>query len=360
MISVFKHKWRVALAAVALGSIGLSGTAFAQNTQSGTSVVNTATVNYSVASVAQTPINAAATFVVDTVVRVNVTGSGSNKAVRPGEANVFQSFTVTNTGNAASNYGLAITNQGGDQFNIKLPGSGTPGTDGLVVHVDGNGNGTYEPANDTATTIANLARNGSIVVFVVGDTPTTAVNGNLAVVRLAADAQDPASSGGNQPWVATAGADTAMGVEIVIGNLTANADDTFEVQTASLSVTKASGVIRDNISVLPVLPKAIPGAVMEYTITVSNAVGAQPATLTSISDPVPANTTFLPGEYTGTRDVGVKVGAAAEFFCIAEVGSDSNGDGCSLNGGAVTVGAPAITTIAANTSVIVRFRVTIQ
>jgi uncharacterized repeat protein (TIGR01451 family) len=359
MISVFKHKWRVALAAVALGSIGLSETAFAVGTPSATPIVNTATVNYSVASVAQTPINAAATFVVDTVVRLNVTGSGSNKVVRPGEANVFQTYTVTNTGNAASNFGLAIANQGGDQFNIVLPGSGTPGTDGLVIHVDGNGNGTYEPANDTATSITNLAP-GSITVFVVGDTPTAAVNGNLAVVRLTADARDPASPGGNDPWSATAGADTAMGVEVVIGNLTANADDTFEVQTAALSVTKSSAVIRDPITIAPALPKAIPLAVVEYTITVSNAVGAQPATLTSISDPVPANTTFTAGEYTGSRDVGVKVGAAAEFFCIAETGGDSNGDGCALNGGAVTVGAPAITTIAANSSIVVRFRVTIQ
>ena len=151
-----------------------------------------------------------------------------------------------------------------------------------------------------------------------------------------------------------------MGVEVVIGNLTANADDTFEVQTAALSVTKSSAVIRDPITIAPALPKAIPLAVVEYTITVSNAVGAQPATLTSISDPVPANTTFTAGEYAGSRDVGVKVGAAAEFFCIAETGGDSNGDGCALNGGAVTVGAPAITTIAANSSIVVRFRVTIQ
>ncbi len=141
---------------------------------------------------------------------------------------------------------------------------------------------------------------------------------------------------------------------------TANATNTFVVASAALSVSKASDVISDPVNLVSVDAKAIPGAVVEYTITVSNAVGAQTATLTSISDPVPANTTFTAGQYTGSRDVGVKVGAAAEFFCIAEVGSDTNGDGCSLNGGAVTVGTPAITTIAANTSVIVRFRVTIQ
>ena len=67
MISVFKHNAASRPRCVALGSIGLSGTAFAQAPPSGTTISNTATVNYSVNSVAQTPINAAATFVVDTV-----------------------------------------------------------------------------------------------------------------------------------------------------------------------------------------------------------------------------------------------------------------------------------------------------
>ena len=40
-------------------------------------------------------------------------------------------------------------------------------------------------------------------------------------------------------------------------------------------------------------PKAIPGAVMEYCITVSNAAGAATATNLAISDPLPGSTGYL-------------------------------------------------------------------
>lgn len=347
MISVFKQKWRIALATVALGSIGLSGTAFAQNTASGVTITNTATVNYSVASISQTPISAVATFLVDTVIDLNVTAVASAVTFTPGQTGVAKAFTVSNTSNATSNFSLGFINlTGSDDFELG----------NIAVRVDGNGNGTYESASDLATSITGLARNGSVAVFIVGDIPGAAVNTDTGDVQLTANAINP---GDSNPWAPTAGADTAS-VDIVVRNLTANATNTFVVASAALSVSKASDVISDPVNLVSANAKAIPGAVVEYIITVSNAVGAQTATLTSISDPVPANTTFTPGQYTGSRDVGVKIGAAAEFFCIAEVGSDSNNDGCSLNGGAVTVGTPAITTIAANTSVVVRFRVTIQ
>src|SRR5262247_2251668 len=111
MIPVLRQKWRVALAAVALGSMGMSGAAFAQNTASGTSITNTATVNYTVGSVAQTPITAAATFVVDSVIRVTVDehpGSLADTDVTPGQVNAFTTFVVTNTGNTPEGFDFQI------------------------------------------------------------------------------------------------------------------------------------------------------------------------------------------------------------------------------------------------------------
>jgi hypothetical protein len=354
MTSVFKHKWRVALATVVLGSIGISGQAFAQNTLSGTTVTNTATVNYSVSSIAQTPINAVAEFKVDTIIDLSVAPVVSSVTFTPGQTGVLKTFTVNNTSNIDSNFNLVAVNLSGDGFNMYSPGTTT---DGISIRVDGNGNGTYAAGTDTATSITGLAaRTGSIAVFVIGDVPVSATNGQTANIQLDATAINPADS---NAWTTTAGADGVMTVETVVRKVTTNATNGFVIASAALSVSKLSRVIWDPIS-LTTNPKAIPAAIMEYEITVTNALGAQPATVTSISDPVPANTAFKAGEYTGTRDVGVKIGAAAEFFCIAEVGTDSNGDGCSLNGGAVTVGAPAITTIAANTSIVVRVRVTIN
>jgi uncharacterized repeat protein (TIGR01451 family) len=100
---------------------------------------------------------------------------------------------------------------------------------------------------------------------------------------------------------------------------------------------------------------------MEYAITIAN-TGSQPATLQSINDPIPTNTTFYPAQYTGGTDVSIQVGAAAATFCMAEPGgTDNNSDGCVLTvGGALSVGAPAITTVAAGSTVTVRFQVTIN
>jgi uncharacterized repeat protein (TIGR01451 family) len=346
MTSALKQMQRVGLAAVALGLIGMSGTAFAQNTASGTTVSNTATVNYSVNAIAQTPINASTSFVVDTVVNLNVTG-GTTVNVTPGQTAAVTVFTLTNTSNITSNFTLTPTNQAGDNFDVS----------NIAVRVDANGNGTYEPATDTGTSVTGLARNASVTVFILGDIPGTATNTQTAIDRLTANAINPATSAA---WVNDAGADIQNTVQIVVQNNTAFAQDTYTVATATLGVTKTSSVVSDPFNGAT-NPKAIPGAVMEYAIAVSN-TGSQSATLQNISDPVPTNTTFLAGQYTGARDVSIQVGAAPATFCIAEAGgTDSNADGCVRTaGGSLTVGAPAIATVAAASTVTVRFRVTIN
>src|SRR4051812_26416104 len=110
MIPVLKQMRRVALAAVALGSIGLSGTAFAQNTQSGLSINNTATVNFTVNSFAQTPVSASTSFVVDTAINMNITAVASAGSFTPGQTGGAKAFTLTNTSNIASNFSLTPTN----------------------------------------------------------------------------------------------------------------------------------------------------------------------------------------------------------------------------------------------------------
>jgi uncharacterized repeat protein (TIGR01451 family) len=348
MIFVFKQMRRVALAVVALGSIGISGQAFAQNTLSGTPIVNTATVNYSVATVAQTPIDAVAEFVVDTVIDLNLTDVPSALTFTPGQTGGAKAFTLTNISNADSNFSFNFANlTGTDDFQLG----------NLAVFVDGNANGTYEPASDTATTVTGLAaRTGSITVFVVGDIPVTATNGQDGVVQLTATAINPI---GGLEWVSTAGADTAANVEVVVADSTEDATNTFVVASAALSVSKSSTVIRDPFTSTPGEAKAIPSAVVEYTITVANAAGAQTATLTSISDPIPANTTFLQGEYSGS-DVSISVGGGPATFCVAELNGVDTGDGCVITGGALTVGAPAVTSVSDGSNVTISFRVTIQ
>ena len=269
MFNVHKQMRRVGLAAVALGSIGLSGQAFADGTQSGTIVTNTATVNYTVASVAQTPITANNSFSVDTVVRFNLTG-GVQVDVSPGQTDRVQIYTLTNTSNATSQFTLSPSNLAGDNFDMNTPGAGTAGVN---VYADTNGNGVYNAGTDLQVTAnVSLTNGASAVYFLVGDTPLTPVNGDIAQVQLAIQAINPATSAA---WVNDTGADTQGGVvgyvpQIVVGNNTATNGGSFRVQTATLAVTKSSSVIWDPINFFGAGRKAIPLAIMQYQILVAN------------------------------------------------------------------------------------------
>ena len=88
-------------------------------------------------------------------------------------------------------------------------------------------------------------------------------------------------------------------------------------------MTKTSSVIWDPINLFGAGRKAIPAAIMQYQILVVNS-GSSSATLQNISDPVPAQTLFLQGNFPGSRDVEIQVGAAAATYCIAEAAGVMN------------------------------------
>jgi len=344
MTSVLKQMRRVGLAVVALGSIGISGTAFAQvtGTPSGDTVSNTATVNYTVGTVAQAPITATAAFTVDTVIRFTVTTTSAEN-VTPGQTGLIAAFTVDSASNISSNFSLALTPvvAPDDDFDMS----------NIVIRVD-DGDGVYETSDPVATSITGLESVGR-VVWVTSDVPINRLDGDTSNIRITATAINPSTSAA---WINDTGADVAGGAaQIVVANATAEDDAVYTVQTATLAVTKSSSVITDNLVPPSANPKAIPGATVEYQILIQN-TGSQPATLNSISDPVPGATTFATGQYAGSTDVSITVGAGAPTFCT--VAADA--DGCTLTGTTLTVGAPAITSVAANSTVTVRFRVTIN
>ena len=372
-----------ALALLVLGGAVLLPQAQAAGTAASTSIQNRATISYNVGGNAQTPIESSPTgnstpgtnnglstaFVVDNKVDLTVTEvAGAATVVNPGQLNAVATYLVTNTGNAPQAYQLTPTNiTGGTLF------GNTDNSDvaNLRVFVDANNNGLYEPATDTATSITTLAADAGVRVFIVADVPVTATNAQYANVRLTAATalnNTPATLLGESP-----GADNPATVEVVFadgagagGDAARNgrfaADDQYAVQSAALSVLKASSVISDTFNGTT-NPKAIPGATVEYAVTVTN-TGVVAASGLSIADPLPANTTFVQNGYSGgTRDVQLSVGAT-DTFCIAEAGgTDSNADGCVRTaGGVLQVGAPALGAVAvgAANALTLRFRVTIN
>jgi uncharacterized repeat protein (TIGR01451 family) len=73
------------------------------------------------------------------------------------------------------------------------------------------------------------------------------------------------------------------------------ADDQYYIVGPSLAATKVAAVQADALQ--PTNPKPIPGATVQYTITLTNS-GAAAADAVAISDAIPANTTFVCGSMT--------------------------------------------------------------
>lgn len=367
---------KLGLAVMAAGSLAIWQQAYAAGTAASTPINNKATVSYSVGSVAQTPIESSptgnttaglnngtnTTFVVDNKIDLTVAEAGGTVTiVMPGETLAVTTFTVTNTGNSPQGYQLALTNLTGGVVH-----GNTDNTDvtALTTFVDSNANGTYDPGTDTATAIDTLAADATITVFGVVAVPTTVTNGQFASVRMTATAA-VAGTGGATIVTQTSGSDTPGAVDVVFADSgrdgLQSADDQYAVQSAALSVAKTSSVVSDPFNGATD-PKAIPGAYVEYAITITNN-GLVAAAGLSINDPLPASTSFAGGAYGPSQDVSITVGANPAAHCLAESGSDANNDGCFRNGsGQLVVGGAALGSIApgAANAVTVRFQVVIQ
>lgn len=329
----------------AVMSLGATG-AYAAETASGTTISNLATLSYAVGGVNQTNIGSSAagnttgagtatTFVVDNKVNLSlIETSTTPTSVVPGATAQVTTFTLTNTGNTTQGYTFVAANLTGTTvFTV----ADTIDVSNLQVFVDSNGNGFYDAGTDTATSVLNLAQNASVKVFVLGDIPVSATNGAQAAVSLTATTT---TAGSATAVVQTAGADTA-GVDIVFADpsTTANANNTdpgqiardakavandaYRVASAVISVQKTATVLCDPFNGTT-NPKNIPGAIIRWTITVSNsATAGASATLAQVADALDTNTTFDPNLVAPT--------SAATCSSATGVPTSAAGKGLSLD-----------------------------
>ncbi|MES2453047.1 MAG: hypothetical protein V4610_21035 [Pseudomonadota bacterium] len=280
--------------------------AFAQETPAGTSIANQASVSYSVGGTPQTSTSNTATFLVDKKVNLAVAEvGGAATRVAIGSTDQVTTFTVTNLTNSVQDFRLV---PGQQTVSIPLLGTDDFNVNNMRVFVDSNGNGTYDAGVDTATFIDELAPDATVTVFIVANIPNTQ-GIHTAIVSL--DAIVAAGGGAGTlgaDLVATSllTPDSPNTVDIVFADGANVLDlprdgqlfafDAYTIDTAAVTISKTSRVVSDPYNLL-VNPKAIPGATVEYCITVSNA-GPGIATGVSMSDAVPANTTYVSNSLT--------------------------------------------------------------
>ena len=326
------------LLSVALFGMVYSTSVMAVGTDAGTPIDNFATVDFKVGGVDQTAVPSNTTsFMVDQLVHVSVDEADSgDTAVSPGQTGAIARFTVTNLGNEVQDYDLTVANLvGGTVFSLD-----TIDATSLTIAVDADGDDVYTAGTDTATFIDELSADdlnpdplldNVVSVFILANIPAAAVDTDAANIRLDAVTHEGGAGGIGAIQTETVGNDTA-GLEIVFDAATGSADDGYLVGSATLAAVKTSVVISDPLGRAAPVALAIPGAVVEYTVTITN-TGGTAATNLIILDDIQAEVTLLPGQYSGGGDVEIVEGSSAAIECT--VASDA--DGCVLTGTTLTV-----------------------
>jgi len=271
--------------------------ALAEGTTAGQDIVNNVSVTYDVGGVTQGAVVDSDTFTVDRKVNVTVAEVGNDTTeVAPGQLQAAIKFEVTNDSNDTVDFNLsADQSSAADDFDIS----------NVKFYVD-NGDGIFNPADDLEVTyLDEMAADETRTVFIVGDIPTGVTTGQTSDVALVADAHAADGTAGalGAELANTAGANTA-GVDTVLadgaGDVDAAGDgdfsdtDTYVVAAADVTVVKSSRIISDPVNGAT-NPKAIPGAVVEYCIVVSNAAGSATATDVLVNDVLPADVTYDAG-----------------------------------------------------------------
>lgn len=296
-----KLKYLVATGMVSVAMMGASS-ANAAGTPQGTSILNNVTVDFQVGGVAQTQQAGSDTFVVDRkiIFTINEKAPTGTTTVNPNQTGRITTFLLTNSANDTLDFTVTPANivggtaahGGTDAFDVS----------NLLICLDANTDNVCDAAATSSLTVNDLAADGSVTILVLGDIPITATNGQVANVSVTATALN---SNGTAITAATDATVNAPGtVETIFADVAKSgnggtspardgidvATDDYTVQTALLSVFKSSRIVSDGVSGSN--PKAIPGAVVEYCISVANAAGGATATNIAVRDVVPADLTY--------------------------------------------------------------------
>lgn len=259
-----------------------AGQSFAKGTPAGTTISNTASVTYTIGSQPFTVPSAPSSFKVAQLVNLSaVWQDGANIPVATGDTNKILTFRVTNTGNGTDTLALSINDLlAGDNFD--------PSPAVQAIWLDSNGSGHYDTGDSAATTVT-LAPDASATVFVLNNIPLGQSDGATGLSQLVA------TSGYGAAPIGTIKAGAGPGgIDVVIGTSagTATANGTYQVSALVVSILKGSTIVDPFGTAEPV-----PGAVVTYTLTV-RATGTGTAKGVTVTDPIPANTTYKTGSLT--------------------------------------------------------------
>jgi len=360
------------LTALAIGaSFGLSGQAFAAGTEAGTTVTNTVSLNYAVSGSQQASESATVDFLVDHKINFTVDTAGAEiitNNTQPGST-VKYTFRVINTGNGYVDFDLNLIDEA---LNTSLATvTGTPDDDvtfeSITYFWDEDKDGTDNSGSESKTFIDALSFDDSgtdnianvvVSVKLYELSPANAafyndldasdgihsVAGFVGGLTLEAQAAAnevagvPSSTADNTLGTVYASDDSSSvdtaGVDLVFADLadgTANNLDSYtgaiEISTSQLSVLKEMKVLNDPFTVNDANAKAIPGAQIEYTITVENIGNSATAVdgTTGVSYTITDDLTAISAIDT-TQTIAITANGGADSETVNKNSDATNGD----------------------------------
>jgi len=323
----------------------LTGTAFAAGTPAGTNVRNTFVLDHKVAGVDQPTINTAprgtntpTEFTVDRRVDLTVASMG-NLTVAPGALDQQLVYSLINVGNDVQAYDLSITAP------LAGPSGFWPDDINLTYYLD-DGNGVFEPGGADGGGLAyalgsgdatiDLPADGLFWLVIDADIDVARVDGDTALVVLVADTLEPSSAASpGSETIADSDGNFLTGVaENVLADgagtpfESPNAGDhsasgAYNVAAADVTAVKSISIFSQDgtgCTVIPGTPSAgeqyaIPGACIEYVITVANNGASATATEIVIKDILPDELFYINSAVSGDLTGGALTQPSSNANC---------------------------------------------
>ncbi len=329
--------------------------AMAVGTRAGTSIDNTATVDYDVATIAQTQLSSnTVSFVVDRRVDFNLAQvGGALVPVTPGGSDYFFDILLTNTSNSVLDFSVSIAQMVGGLVRAQTDDANMTTVDYAVSASPVSGTDD-DPIRLGAQYVDELEADDAIRIRVFGDAGLAMVNDEIAGVDMTVTGGEPGAIGVEGAALVDGLPNTDLGIENVFADTDNNNSETqndgFIVVSAELAVTKSYAVIAGDLgSGLP-----IPGATIEYTITIVNSSTTTAADDIEIGDVLDSNVTLVLGGYPGPEDMEYTNGVVVTQ-CSAAVDADD----CEEVAGVITVGGAGTIDLAASTTLTLTYQVLI-
>lgn len=317
---------------------------WAAGTPAGAVISSSATGSYTLGGAAQTPVTSApASFKVDEVIQPTLTWQdGGPVSVNAPGANDALTFLLTNSGNGQEAFSLTRTNGP-----APLPSGNYTPADGSIgsIYLENGLQAGFQPSGPNADTAyapgvndPNLAPNAGQIIYVISNTPNAAANARGDVLLTAASRT--AGAAGAAPGTSFAGLGQGGSFAVVGGGRgQAGATGSYVVSGLALVVNKAIASTLDPSGGATLAP----GSVITYQIAVTLS-GTGTATNVVITDPLPANTSYVPNSITvdGAAQTDAADSDKAQFINATQTVSVSLGN----------VAAPA--------NIVITFRATIN